>query len=345
MNVSRASFANINPVSVANSIRLLPRPKDPAWFSIAVASQRNDILSALNGGNCEKGVSFDQMGRIGVHTISAPTSDPEADFSKLALIFAETNRDLAPFLLDRLDRSQRIGPVPKSVMWSFSIDSRSPYLDMWGSILQHDINNLMAIVSGRVSLEIKTENTAAERFLDRIGICTERMKLALSGMSTIGVFISAMERLPSDMREVLDQIRPFLSEAALQAVDSNIRELTKLCSLYRQYTPEEMMIRDLEAKRINSSPDIIAEDFKKPAQFMFANRENPGELFRSVIRRAGIRRAMHGGPPLDRNWADFFSVIKPMPGGRQLLADTCRELEGTDNGMKGIIESALESHN
>lgn len=341
MVLSRANFVNINPVSVANSIRMLPRPKDPAWHLSSAVSQRGEIVSALKGSKLENGASLDQMVRIGVHAVSAPTTDPEAEFSKLALIFAETDEGKAPLLLDCLDRREGIGPVPESVMQSFSIGILSPHLAMWSAIFGHDLNNLMMTISGWSSQELNQENPAEKKYFDLINSCNAGIKEVLSGKSTIGAFISAMELLSSDMSRAFDDISYLLSPPVFQRIEPKIRELPKFCSLYRQYTPEEMMIRYLQEKMIGCSEGSVAEEFGKTVQFMFANREKPGELFRSVIRRAGIRRAMYGGPALDRDWQSLFSAIKPMAGGRQLLADTYRELEGTDNSMRDIIQSVL----
>jgi hypothetical protein len=327
--------ARINPSTLGNMIKAAPRPAaiGPEAWTRCVPEKVRTELSAY---------SFDQLLLTGQYAL-AGTGNNYKGFDKLFLLFEPSGIERALWVLDCLERAEGTGPVPEEEFPSFSADMKRLLAPdghgllnaIWGNILAHDLRNCLAGPLGQTEIAMarNPESTNMIFFSDVLDTANTTISKALAGSISIGNFIKEEQKDSFFINGAFEKASSLFPERVSADIGSKIKDLSVYLSLYKGYSPEEVMI-------LSPNSDASQETFQKPAD-LFLLRDDPGSILFSMLDRAATRRGMGGGEANDSNWRKFLGIVSGRPRGAGLIEEALAAMHGSGHPMEQILSSGV----
>ncbi|GEM_PF-6392059 len=335
MTIGWTAPTRINPATIGNWIKTAPRPAaiGPEAWARCVPIKIKDEIAAY---------SFDQLLLTGQYALTETGSDYKG-FDKLFLLFEPTGTEKALWALDCLERAEDTGPVPVEEFPSFSADmkkllapdGRGLLNAIWGNILAHDLWNCLAGPLGQTEIALSRNpgSTNMIFFSDVLDTANTTISKALTGSVSIGNFIKEEQKDVFFLNGAFEKASGLFPERISADIGSKIQDFSVYLSLYRGYSPEEVII-------LSPNSDASPEIFQKPAD-LFLLRDDPASLLFSMMDRATTRRSMGGGEANDSNWKKFLGVVSGHARGTEIIQETLASMRGNGHPMEGILSSAV----
>lgn len=335
MTMGWAVPAKINPATIGTMIKAAPRPAvigPEAWTRCVPEKVRTELSS----------YSFDQLLLTGQYAL-AGTGNNYKGFDKLFLLFEPAGVEKTLWVLDCLERTEWIGPVPEQEFPSFSADmkrilapdGRGLLNAIWGNILAHDQRNCLAGPLGQTEIALSRNSGLTNMlfFSDILDAANTTISKALTGSISIGNFIKEEQKDSFFLNGAFEKASSLFPERISADIGSKIQDLSVYLSLYKDYSPEEVMI-------LSPNSDASQETFQKPADMLLL-RDDPKSLLHSMLDRASARRAMGGGEARDNNWRSFLRIVNNRTRGAVLTQETLAAMHGSGHLMEQILSSAV----